>query len=107
MPTESQLHLATTTCVQSYVLAFSLMQPFAPNLSFSPTINASGGFDPGANTYFNYTQNNGTPSGNTTIFYGSIDTLSVNSVPSPGTLSLMLAGLAGLALTHRRRCGKG
>jgi hypothetical protein len=87
----------------SYILAYSHTTPFVPNLNFNQTINQSGGFDPGSNTNFNYTLQNGTPAGITTIFYGSIDTLSVNSVPSPGTLPLMLVGLAGLALTHRKR----
>lgn len=96
-------------CVDSYILASSLTTPFVPNLNFNQTINQSGGFDPGANASFNYTLKNGTPAGITTIFFGGIDTLSVNSasVPSPGTLTLMLAGLTGLALAYRRRCGKG
>jgi len=89
-------------CVYSYILALSLTTPFVPNLSFTQTINQSGGFDPGSNTNFNYTLQNGTPAGITTIFFGSIDTLAVQSVPSPGTLPLMLAGLVGMALTRRK-----
>ena len=83
--------------VFSYIAADSHTTPFVPNLSFDQTIHVSGGLDPSSNTGFDYTLQNGTPAGITTIFYGSIDTLSVNSVPSPGTLSLMLIGLLGLA----------
>jgi opacity protein-like surface antigen len=98
--------LPTTTCVYSYILAYSLTNPFVPNLSFNQQITASGIFDPGANTYFAYTVFNGTPSGLTTIFYGSIDTLSVNQgsgVPEPATFSLLALGVAGMALTRVRR----
>jgi len=72
-------------------VAYSLTTPFVPNLNLNQPMNQSGGFDPGSNTSFNYTLQNGTPAGITTIFFGSIDTLSVKTVPSPGR-RLMLAG---------------
>ena len=104
-------------CVYSYILAHSLTKAFVHNLNFNHAINASDSLDPGSNTYFDYTLQNGTPLGITTIFYGSISTLSVrsmggdpapvNGVPEPDILWLMLAGLAGLALTRRKRVFSG
>jgi hypothetical protein len=107
------------TCVSSYILAYSLTNPFVMN--FNHAINASGGLDPGSNTYFAWVENNGTPSGLTTIFYGSINTLSVrpmggnpggqssvNGVPEPSTFSLLAIALIGVAIgcisrrTHAR-----
>jgi len=64
--------------VFSYIVACSLTTPFVPNLNLNQPMNQSGGFDPGSNTSFNYTPQNGTPAGITTIFFGSIDTLSVD-----------------------------
>jgi len=89
--------------VFSYIVACSLTTPFVPNLNLNQPMNQSGGFDPGSNTSFNYTPQNGTPAGITTIFFGSIDTLSVKTVPSPGT-RLMLAGF-GFSSRMRNHAG--
>jgi hypothetical protein len=104
------------TCVSSYILAFSLTNAFVHNLNFNHAINASGRLDPGSNTYFAWVENNGIPSGLTTIFYGSISTLSVrstggdpglqslvNGVPEPSTFSLLALALIGMAITRISR----
>jgi hypothetical protein len=105
--------LPVSTCVDSYILASSLTDPFVPNLSFTQRIHENNGFNPGCAAYFAYTENNGTPSGITTIFYGTIDKLRVNqgpqlkalttTAPEPATLWLLPLGFIGLAVVGRGR----
>jgi hypothetical protein len=102
-------------CISSYILAYSLTNAFVHNLNFDHAINASAGLDPGSNTYFAWIENNGTPSGLTTIFYGSIITLSVRptgedavgysvkGVPEPSTFALFAFGLVGLGVRRVRK----
>jgi hypothetical protein len=61
-------------CTASYILAYSLTTPFVPMLSFTQSITASTGLDPGSNTYFAFRNSSGV----STLFYGSISTLSIN-----------------------------
>jgi hypothetical protein len=65
-------------CTVSYILAYSLTTPFVPMLSFTQSITASTGLDPGSITYFAFRNS----SGASTLFYGSISSLSINP-PSP------------------------
>ena len=72
-------------CSVSYISAFSPTTPFVPMLSFTQTITASTGLDPGSNTYFAFRNS----SGASTLFYGSISTLSINA----SSVSQQLAAL--------------
>ena len=63
-------------CTASYILAYSLTTPFVPMLSFTQSITASS-LDPGSITYFAYRNS----SGASTLFYGSISSLSINPPP--------------------------
>jgi hypothetical protein len=69
---------ANTACTVSYILAFSLTTPFVPMLSFTQSITASTGLDPGSITYFAFRNS----SGASTLFYGSISSLSINPPPA-------------------------
>ncbi len=78
---------ASPACTVSYILAFSLTAPFVPMLSFTQSITASTGLDPGSVTYFAFRNS----SGASTLFYGSISTLSIN--PPPENQQQQLAAL--------------
>jgi hypothetical protein len=69
-------------CTVSYIIAYSLTTPFVPTLSFTQSITASTGLDPGSMTYFAFRNSSGV----STLFYGSIANLSIN--PPPAALSI-------------------
>jgi hypothetical protein len=98
---------AYPSCTNSYIAAYSLSTPFIPKLSFNQSLTISNGLDPGSNTYFNFRSATtpGLPEAYT-FFYGSIDTLSINSVaatPLPPAWTMMLIGLAGFGFVAYRR----
>jgi hypothetical protein len=74
-------------CTVSYILAYSLTTPFVPMLSFTQSITASTGLDPGSITYFAFRSSSGV----STLFYGSISNLSIN--PPPVSQQQQLASL--------------
>ena len=65
-------------CTDSYILAYSTTTPFVPSLNFNQSITASSGLDPGSHAWFSFRDS----SGQTTKFYGSILSLSINSDPA-------------------------
>jgi len=87
----SSVYLA---CTVSYVLAYSHTTPFVPMLSFTQSITASTGLDPGSITYFAFRNSAGV----STLFYGSISTLSINPPPvsQQQQLTALLAEVKGV-----------
>ena len=85
-------------CTSSYILAYSLGTAFVLSLDFEQSLFASSELDPGSNTYFLF-RNGPLEQGSVnqyTTFYGSISTISVNSVPEPSTLIVLASGLGVL-----------
>src|SRR5262249_39144689 len=85
----SSVYLA---CTVSYISAFSLTTPFVPMLSLSQSITASTGLDPGSNTYFAFRNSSGV----STLFYGSISTLSINSMSVSQQLAALQTEVTGV-----------
>jgi hypothetical protein len=85
---------ASAACTVSYILAYSLTTPFVPMLSFTQSITASTGLDPGSITYFAFRNSSGV----STLFYGSISTLSINPPPvsQQQPLAALLAEVTGV-----------
>jgi hypothetical protein len=85
---------ASAACTVSYILAYSLTTPFVPMLSFTQSITASTGLDPGSITYFAFRNSSGV----STLFYGSISTLSINPPPASQQqpLAALLAEVTGV-----------
>jgi hypothetical protein len=84
-------------CTSASIGVFSTTTPFVPSLDFNQSITAGPFAWPATSSeaYFDYQTPDST---NRTQFWGTIDTLSVNSrpvgVPEPGSLLLMGLGIA-------------
>ena len=82
-------------CASAFIDVFSTTTPFVPSLSFNQSITAGPFPAPSSEAFFDYQTPDST---NRTQFWGTIDTLSVNSrpvgVPEPGSLLLMGLGIA-------------
>jgi hypothetical protein len=99
--------IAYGPCTTSYINAYSSDRPFVPTVDFSEQLTASSSdLDPGSNTYFQF-RDGPTVQGSVnfyTGFYGSIDSIVVNPVPTPSSLPLFATGLGLMAwLVWRRR----
>jgi hypothetical protein len=93
-------------CTESYILASGSKNPFLPSVDFSQSLTVTSELlDLTSNTYFRFRDGPTAPGSvdQYTGFYGSIESISVNSVPEPGTVPLFATGLGLMALLARRR----
>ena len=95
-----------TSCVAASIQANSYTTPFIPYLDFNLVSELSSGFGGDSIADFAFVGADNSQA-DSTQFYGTIDSLSINtpppSVPEPDGLVLLAAGIAGVAMVRRRK----